>query len=401
MTVRTIETTAATAASGPAGADGARGVTSASRRPKANRGRRAGLLGGAVGVLAAGAAVGLAVERYAIGRIRNGAGDDAMWVPPTPDRVRVVVSDDGVPLHVEEDGPLDAPLTLVFVHGYCLNLSAWRFQRTGLADISNPRVRMVFYDQRSHGRSGRAPSETSTIDQLGDDLYKLLTEVVPSGPVVLVGHSMGGMTVMALADRHPELFGVRQGVPGPRVVGVALLSTSTGRLAEVTLGLPALLARVRTSVLPYLVRGMRARASLVERSRRAVGDVAFLLTRRYSFGSKDVDPALVEYVGAMIGDTPVEVIADFLPAITAHEKPAALDVLRGLPTLVLVGDRDLLTPVGHSSAIASKLRDGELVVVEGAGHLAILERPELVNLHLRAFVHRAARAASLLRRRKA
>ena len=366
-------------------------------------GRIGGIVGGALGVLAAGAAVGLAVERYAIGRIptpqrdTNAAGRP---VPPVADRVGTAHTTDGIALHVQEDGPADAPLTAVFVHGYCLTLDSWCFQRLGLADIRNPRVRRVFYDQRSHGRSARAPSETATIDRLGEDLYELIHQVAPGGRVVLVGHSMGGMTVMALADRHPEMFG-GQGDGGPRVVGVALLSTSTGRLAEVTLGLPALLARARASLTPYLIRGIRWRASLVERGRQVTGDVAFLLTRRYSFGARDVSPWLVEYVGAMIAGTPVEVIADFLPAITSHERQGGLNALRTLPTLVLVGDRDLLTPPAHSRAIAEQLPDTQLVVAEGAGHLVIMERPELVNLHLRAFLHRAARGVSPARRRKA
>lgn len=364
-------------------------------------GRIGGFTGGVVGVLAAGAAVGLAVERYAIGRIRAPrAGSAGQPTPPVPDRVSTVHTTDGVALHVQEDGPADAPLTAVFVHGYCLNLDSWCFQRHGLADIRNPRVRRVFYDQRSHGRSARAPSETASIDRLGEDLYELVRQVAPTGPVVLVGHSMGGMTVLALADLHPELF-ADPAEGGPRVVGVALLATSTGRMAEVTLGLPALLARVRASLTPYLVRGMRWRASWVERGRRATGDVAFLLTRRYSFGTRDVSPWLVEYVGAMIAGTPVEVIADFLPAVTSHEREGGLAALRSVPTLVLVGDRDLLTPPAHSRAIADGLPDAELVVVADAGHLVIMERPELVNLHLRAFLHRAARGAFPARRRNA
>jgi pimeloyl-ACP methyl ester carboxylesterase len=350
---------------------------------------KAGVAAGVAGLLAAGAAVGLATGRYAIGRIRNGpdpeAGQPFGRLPA--DRTRTVTTDDGVPLAVEEVGPRDAPLTVVFVHGYCLAMGSWHYQRLGLADMTKPRLRMVFYDCRSHGRSGRAPTETATIDQLGDDLLRVLTDLVPTGPVVLVGHSMGGMTIMALADRHPELF-------GPRVIGVALLSTSTGRLAEVSLGLPAVTARLRAPVLPLALRLMRSRAGLIERSRRIGSDIAWLLTRRYSFGSGDVSPALVEYVGQMIAATPVEVVADFFPALNAHDKLSALDRLRDLETLVVVGDKDLLTPVDHSRRMAEALPNAELLVLEGAGHLAMMERPAIVTLRLRAFLHRAYRAAA-------
>lgn len=350
--------------------------------------RRARLLAGVAGLVAAGAAVGLATERYAIGRIRGGPDPEAdePFGRLRADRIRTVTTTDGLPLAVEEVGPRAAPLTVVFVHGYCLAMGSWHYQRLGLADMTNPRIRMVFYDHRSHGRSGRAPTETATIDQLGDDLHRVLSEVVPTGPVVLVGHSLGGMTVMALADRHPELF-------ASRVVGVALLSTSTGQLADVTLGLPAVTAKLRAPVLPLALRVMRSRASLIERSRRIGSDIAWLLTRRYSFGSTDVSPALVEYVGRMIAATPVEVVADFFPALNAHDKLSALGRLRGVQTLIAVGDRDLLTPTDHSRRMAAALPGTELLVLEGAGHLAMMERSALVNLRLRAFLHRAARMA--------
>src|SRR5262249_59440907 len=112
------------------------------------------------------------------------------------------------------------------------SLGTWHYQRLGLAEMEHPSLRMVFYDHRGHGRSGRSPRERSTIDQLGDDLAVVLDEVVPTGPVALVGHSLGGMTIMALADRRPELF-------GGRVVGVALGCASTGQLARGTLWRPA------------------------------------------------------------------------------------------------------------------------------------------------------------------
>jgi pimeloyl-ACP methyl ester carboxylesterase len=250
----------------------------------------------------------------------------------------------------------------------------------------------VFYDQRSHGRSGRAPSESANIEQLGDDLDRVLTEMAPRGPVVLCGHSMGGMTVMALADAHPEYF-------GSRIVGVALLSTSTGRLSEVTLGMPAALARLRTPIMPLLLRGMKTRTALIERTRRIGTDIAWLLTRKYSFGSGEVSPALVEYVGAMIAATPVDVIADFYRALHDHDKLTALSTLNNVEALIVVGDKDLLTPAAHSQRMAESLPRAELLVVPDTGHLAMMERPAPINLRLRAFLHRAARAGGRQRRK--
>ena len=98
-------------------------------------------------------------------------------------------------------------MTVVFSHGYCLGQDSWHFQRAALRGV----VRTVYWDQRSHGRvrAGRGPGATGapvTIDQLGRDLKAVLDAAAPEGPLVLVGHSMGGMTMMALADQFPELI---------------------------------------------------------------------------------------------------------------------------------------------------------------------------------------------------
>ncbi|MFN2536531.1 MAG: alpha/beta fold hydrolase, partial [Mycobacteriales bacterium] len=179
-----------------------------------SRRRQAGLVGAVAGAVALGAAAGLAAERYAIGRSRLAPDPEegqAFFRLPA-DRVRRVIADDGVPLHVEEVGPDRADLTVVFCHGYTQQLAVWHYQRIALAQEGVGKL--VFWDQRSHGKSGRSAAERTTIDQLGRDLRAVLDACAPTGRVVLVGHSMGGMTIMALADQFPALF-------GSRVTGVA------------------------------------------------------------------------------------------------------------------------------------------------------------------------------------
>lgn len=344
---------------------------------------RAGLTGALVALVAAGGAVGLAAERRTVGRARRRPDPDAReaFFGLTPDRQQTVTADDGVPLHVEQDGP-DAPPTVVFCHGYTQELAVWYYQRQALA--SDGVARLVFWDQRSHGRSGRGAPESATMDRLGSDLFAVIEATAPTGPVVLVGHSMGGMTIMALADSHPELF-------GERVVAVALLSTSAGLLAEVTFGLPAAMLPVTRRVLPFLTRGMRRRPTVFERGRRLGTDLAYVLSRHFAFGSREVSPSLVEFVETMTAHCPVDVIGEFYDTFTDHDKLAALDVLRGVEVLVVVGSSDLMTPQQHSRAIAEALPDAQLLVVEGAGHMVQLERAPLVTLHLRALLRRALR----------
>src|SRR5699024_11151477 len=121
-------------------------------------------------------------------------------------RYRVLTAD-GTGLYAVDSGPDGAPVTVVLAHGWTLDERCWAPVADGLTDGPHPgpRPRVIRYDHRAHGRSDDTPESGMTIDRLADDLAELVAQVCPSGPLVLAGHSMGGMTVMALAQRHPEL----------------------------------------------------------------------------------------------------------------------------------------------------------------------------------------------------
>jgi pimeloyl-ACP methyl ester carboxylesterase len=292
-------------------------------------------------------------------------------------------TDDGVRLHVEVDEPgprepaTDPELTVVLVHGYGLSSQSWHFQRLALRG----RYRVVTYDQRGHGRSEPGPPGSARIRRLGEDLALVLRTYVPDGPIVLVGHSMGGMTVMSLAKMHSELFGTR-------IHGVGLVATSAGDLSTLDFGLPGggAVTRVAPNVLALLAR----QPQLVLRGRRMVADIERLIVRRWSFASP-VPSELTHFVAKIIADTSIEVVSDFLPGFSEHDEKDALTVLEGLETLVLVGDRDLMTPPRHSEAIVQALPHAEHVVVRQAGHLVMLEHPDVVSGHLLDLVSRAMR----------
>ncbi|MBM9504744.1 alpha/beta fold hydrolase [Actinacidiphila acididurans] len=376
---------------------------------------RAGLVGAAIGVVAAGAAAGVAIERATVSRSVRRKARLALDAAGPYGTLRgtpgTAAAEDGTLLYYEVEeaeapeppaepvrrgrgwlrrqgvkaGPPPAPVTVVFCHGYCLSQDSWHFQRAALRGA----VRAVYWDQRSHGRSERGRDQAAgrpvTIDQLGRDLKAVLDAVAPEGPLVLVGHSMGGMTVMALADQFPEY--VKE-----RVAGVALISTSAGKLAAVSFGLPAAGARAFRLLAPGVLKVLGSQADLVERGRRATADLFAGIVKRYSFGSQDVDPAVERFAERLIEATPIDVVAEFYPAFALHDKVDALAGFTAVPALVLAGDKDLLTPSAHSAEIAEKLPDAELVVVEGAGHLVIMERPDLVNNRLASVVAQAADA---------
>ncbi|WP_255362368.1 alpha/beta fold hydrolase [Blastococcus aurantiacus] len=290
---------------------------------------------------------------------------------PPPPGSRTVRTDDGVDLHVEVDGDEDAPLTVVLSHGFTARLAEWELQRTALRD----RARLVLWDQRGHGRSGWTPLTQATIDRTGRDLGQVLDAVAPAGPVVLAGHSMGGMSVLALARQRPELF-------GDRVVGAFLLATSAGGLVETgVLGRLVKLVR-RVGLLPLYLRGVQLAAPVLERLRWRGSPFGRWFTRRLLFGRDDAEPARVRLVQRLLEETPYPVVAAFYATFLDHDESAALEVLARVPVTVVAATHDRLTPAAHGRRIAEAV-GAELVVVPGAGHSVNLTRTEVVD---RAFL---------------
>ncbi len=412
----------------------------------------AGVLGGVVGAAALGGVTAqrVAIRRYrgapdpdsvagsALAAVGSGVRDVAGYGTLQADRSYSVVAADGAVLYVEEVGPLDAPMTVVFSHGWALRMGSWHHQRIELAGPwfgdpgrrvrsvptpagtvehssaaadpvtggsarssaagssarasgarTGPQIRMVFYDQRSHGRSGRGSDPHPPIGMLGGDLAAVLATAAPRGPVVLVGHSMGGMAVLALAGEAPEYF-------AERVAGVALVSTSATQSPSAEIG--KIFLR-RSNPVVKVVSGTAARYSaILERSRPVAKDAVWLLTRTLGFARKDVPAALVDFLDEMLSGTPIDVIADFAPGVLAHDQTAALPALAGIPAVVICGDSDRVTPPGQSRFLAAALPAAELVIIERSGHLPMLETPAETDDALRRLLWRSIGHAEQRRR---
>jgi pimeloyl-ACP methyl ester carboxylesterase len=353
--------------------------------------RLTSVAGLATGIAAAGVGAVIAAEKIAVGRMRM-LPDPAAAEPFGQLRGEpvAVIADDGVALHTEVSGLAGAPVTLVFCHGYALSQDVWHYQRQDFA----AEARMVFWDQRSHGRSGRSPQDHISIDQLGADLAAVLAATVPPGSkAILIGHSMGGMTIMALAALQPELFGTT-------VAGVVLISTAAAGVDAVS-WLPAPLRPAARLAAPPLLRGSAGgrRAELVERFRHSAGDLAFLSTRLIAFGDPDVSPAAVDFLERTIRATRIDVIADFFLALRDHDKRAVLPVLGRVPVSVICGGADRLIPLRLGEELAAAIPGATLVVVPGAGHAIILERPDIVTEEISDLTALALDAARTRRHR--
>lgn len=285
---------------------------------------------------------------------------------------------DGVRLWGRFTGPRDAVLTVVLSHGYAQAHGCWHAQARALADAG---LRVLEWDLRGHGNSANPDLLGCTIDQVADDLAELVGAHT-TGPLVLVGHSMGGMALMALAERHPDL--VRD-----RVGAVAFVATSASGdgLGFLGLGLRgAHLVQATGSVL----FGRMARHSNSWRLVTALGPVltAGLWVSCCGWHTSRSD---VRLTGEMAGQAGFPTLAAFLPSLSTHHREQALATYNGLPTLVLNGSLDLVVPPKDSEVIAHRLPGCRRVVVPRAGHNVMLAAPQRVSDELLALADRSRR----------
>ena len=352
----------------------------ASRR----RAKQVGIVGAALGVAAAGLATAFAVERVLVRRSVNAPGDphaDEPFGDQPFDSELTVTATDGTELHVEIVEPKEPTTkpTIVFVHGLALDMGTFYFQRKALAERGDHRL--VFYDQPGHGRSSRLKSGDYDLAALGQSLAAVLDATVPDGHIILVGHSMGGMTIMAFAEEYPEWF-------GKRVMGVVLMSTSAGLIDKSQIGIPTLVARASAPFFPVWSGAARLSGGTIDRARVATSDLAWLITRRYGFGEARPSPSLVTFVETMNSRTSVETLTKYLRTLYTHNRFPALSTLSGVPVLVIVGTRDYLTPVHHSLEMLKHLPEGELVKIDNSGHVVMLEKADEVNAVLIPFLEK-------------
>lgn len=269
-----------------------------------------------------------------------------------------VEATDGTRLAVSEHGSSDAAVTFVFSHGLALSRRAWQPQRSHLARTLGSDVRMVFYDQRGHGRSAESPSPGKngyTLAQLGADLAAVITHTTTGGPVIAVGHSLGGMAIMAMAHHQPEI--------AARLAGVAFISTASRDISSCGIG-----RALNTPALSALERIVDCSPTLTRYAwtlvRSTLGPMFGIpMTRNCTCGASVSMPALVA----------------ILAALRTHDETAGLAHLREIPCTIACGDADPVTPMRHSLRLWGELPQAKLLSAPRAGHMLPWERPRLIG----------------------
>lgn len=248
------------------------------------------------------------------------------------------------------------PVTVVFAHGWTLAHTVWIPFIELIQAAHN--VRIIAYDQPGHGRSTLGTDYRATIRALGETLADVLESTVPDGPVILVGHSMGGMTIMAYAGAHPEEI-------GDRVRGILLTGTSAGDITRRFKGVESVVMRAihRAPMIP-------------------TGNFITQRGQRHSLFGDRCKPEDLAFTVKVMASTPLPTLSRYYLALMDHDETENLGHLSRTSTVFMVGEKDRLTSTRHARRMHTAVPGSRLVVVPGAGHMLMFEAPDLLAIEL-------------------
>ncbi|GGV52909.1 hydrolase [Streptomyces longisporoflavus] len=293
------------------------------------------------------------------------------FAPPPAAGELTVVSADGARLHAEVHGPEGAP-AVVLVHGWTCSTAFWAAQIRDLA-VDH---RVIAYDQRGHGRSA-APDgvEGYSTTALADDLEAVLAATLaPGEQAVLVGHSMGGMTIMAASTR-----------PGFREHAAAVLLCSTGssRLVAESLVVPLRAGWLRTRLTRSVLGAKAPLGPVTPMARKLL---------KYATMGPGSAPERVEVCARIVHGCPRVVRYRWSHVLDELALDAGVLELT-VPTAVIAGTADRMTPVAGARRIAGMLPDSlGITELPGLGHMTPVEAPEAITDKIRDLVKRYAGA---------
>ena len=282
-----------------------------------------------------------------------------------PDR-RLSVESHGSELNVDEIGPQSSESGAVFLHGFCLDRTIWHHQMTAL----NSGHRHLYYDARHHGIS-EGEGVPTDMALLAADL-KAVVDQSGLSRIVLVGHSMGGMTMLEFCRQYPDYL-------GERVKGLVLVNTTYTDALKTVFGAEVIGPLERVSGQTFKVSQSSRANELLFRG----GDFSYLLVKMFGFGPSP-SPSQVEYVQRLLACFPSPPLIDMMTTLRnfdAEEALAKIDV----PVLIVAGGDDRITTVRASKRIAEDIEDSRLVVFDNTGHMSMMERPVEFNALLSEF----------------
>jgi pimeloyl-ACP methyl ester carboxylesterase len=330
-----------------------------------------------VAVAAGGVASAIAVQRRHLRRI----ADDPRYAElrrRLEGESLTVTSADGTRLHATASPPAHAQaaaaVTFVLIHGWTEDQRLWG---PVIRALDQRGFRTVAYDLRGHGQSERAAGDDYDLERFGEDVEAVLAAVVPDGQrAIPVGHSMGAMSIAAWAEHHE----VRR-----RARAAVLTNTGLGDLLTGHVLLGDLAARYNNETLGRLF--MSSRAPLPGFS----SPIGHVVLRHMAFGPS-AGAAEVALFERMLLSCPPHVRSACGVAMSNMDLHHAVERI-DVPTLVVAGDRDRLTPAAHARRIAEALPDSAgLVELENTGHMGPLERPHELAELLAGLAERTASA---------
>lgn len=342
-------------------------------RPSKKRKKRGGgSLGWVFGAAALGVGAGLAVERVLVGRSRL-APDRYAREPYgriRGDRNLEVKTPDGAVIVGDEVGPQNATSGVVFLHGFCLDRTIWHHQYREFG----ANRKYVFFDARHHGEvtGGSLPTDTRV---LASDL-KAVLDASGLKKVILVGHSMGGMTVLEFCRQHPD-------ETSGRIKGVVLVNT-TYTDAIKTLVAAEVIGPIERRTRRIVDRLLDNRKSS-RLARLRSDDFSWLIVKLMGFGP-GASPTQVEFVHSLLTCFPSPQLIETLRGIRTFDMEHALSSI-DVPTLIIAGGDDRVTTVRASRKMAEEIAGSRLVVFDNAGHMTMLEKHEQFNDELSRFIN--------------
>lgn len=285
-------------------------------------------------------------------------------------RPRTIELPDGAKLFIEEAGP-HSKRGAVFIHGSVLRTDTWHYQLSGLGNH-----RLVFFDLRGHGLSRPKGDDDFSVVTMARDVAAVI-EDAGLDEVVLVGHSVGGMIALEACRLYPEQL-------GSRIKGVVLTNSTYRPAAETLIGGAAAAKLERAIRRPLDMAGGYHQS--VERLRQILkpSNSLFLAVAYAAFGP-NASARQIDFTYDMLSETSVDVIFDLIKAYRDFDVTDHLGEI-AVPSLVIGGTHDRLTVSEASEYLAEHLPKAELRILEGCGHMTMLERHEEFNRMVEAFL---------------